>query len=247
MMEDGYLAPNRQPDAAPQAGRLFRIIRFFSRLQLRYLLPRMRHPERLVRIFVFVEGSLALAVISTIAYYTSFPLLFPPLGPSAFILFRMPMSASAAPRTVLLAHLSGIGAGFFSLFLGTVLFSSTLAAPGSASPGSIAVLSLAMGLSSLAMIWLECNHPPATATALIVAMGSLTTPSQVAGIVIAVILLISLAVFFNRILGGLPYSFWAHDPEIAMHYGTLAGMTNRRRGYWQDLAERMIHANPSHS
>ena len=103
------------------------------------------------------------------------------------------------------------------------------------------LLSLAMGLSSLAMIWLECNHPPATATALIVAMGFITTPVQAFGFVVAVLLLIGLAFLFNRILGGLPYSCWRHDPDVAARYGTLAGITNRRQGYWEQLTSRMFH------
>ncbi len=227
----------------PQGTRLFRLIRFFSRLQLRYLLPRLRHPERVVRLFVFVEGSLALAVLSAAAYYTRFPLLFPPLGPSAFILFRMPMSAAAAPRTVLLSHLWGLASGFTALFLGMFFFPHQVSVdPGVVSGSSIAVLSLAMGASSLAMIWLECNHPPATATALIVAMGYITSFLQVLGFIVAVVLLITLAFLFNRILGGLPYSYWRHDPDVSSHYGTLAGITNYRQGYWQQLSQKMFHS-----
>jgi CBS-domain-containing membrane protein len=228
---------------SPQESRLFRIVRFFSRLQLHYLLPRLRHPDRVVRLFVFIEGSLALGVISAAAYFTQFPLLFPPLGPSAFILFRMPMSASAAPRTVLLSHLLGLLSGFCALGAGYFLFSSgAVNDQGTVTTGSIIILSLAMGLSSLSMIWMECNHPPATATALIVAMGYITSFSHVAGFIAAVIFLISLAFLFNRILGGLPYSHWRHDPEISAHYGTLAGITNRRQGYWQQLAEKMFQS-----
>lgn len=229
--------------SGPQGTRLFRLIRFFSRLQLRYLLPRLRHPERIVRLFVFVEGTMALAVLSAAAYYTRFPLLFPPLGPSAFILFRMPMSAAAAPRTILLAHLWGLAAGFVALYLGMLFFPHQAGGgPGMVSASSIAVLSLAMGLSSLAMIWLECNHPPATATALIVAMGYITTLLQVIGFIVAVVMLITLAFLFNRILGGLPYSYWRHDPDVSSHYGTLAGITNHRQGYWQQLSRKMFHA-----
>lgn len=227
----------------PQQTLLFKIIRFFSRFQLHYLLPRLKHPERLVRLFVFVEGSMALAAISAVAFFTQFPLLFPPLGPSAFILFRMPMSAAAAPRTVLLSHFIGLVSGFFSLFLGYYLFSSGVPEAETVTRSSIAVLSLAMGLSSLLMIWLECNHPPATATALIVAMGSITTFTQVVGFLVAVVLLISLAFLFNRILGGLPYSCWRHDPEVASRYGTLAGITNVRQGYWGQLASKMFHSD----
>ena len=225
----------------PQQTFFFKIIRFFSRLQLHYLLPRLKHPERLVRLFVFIEGSMALAAISSVALFTQFPLLFPPLGPSAFILFRMPMSAAAAPRTVFLSHLIGLLSGFFALFLGHFLFSSGVPETETVTRSTIAVLSLAMGLSSLMMIWLECNHPPATATALIVAMGSITTFAQVIGFLVAVVLLISLAFLFNRILGGLPYAFWRHDPDVASRYGTLAGITNRRQGYWEQLASKMFH------
>ncbi|HHD63339.1 MAG TPA: HPP family protein [Desulfobulbaceae bacterium] len=229
-------------DNGPQGTLLYRLVSFFSRLQLRYLLPRLQHPERVVRLFVFVEGSMALAVLSTAAYYTQFPLLFPPLGPSAFILFRMPMSAASAPRTVLLSHLSGLVSGFIALYLGFFVFSSqAVADPGVVSAGSIVILSLAMGLSSLAMIWFECNHPPATATALIVAMGYITAVTQVIGFIIAVVFLISLAFLFNRILGGLPYSYWRHNPETALHYGTLAGIADRRQGYWQQLTAKMFH------
>ncbi len=186
---------------------------------------------------------MALAVLSAAAYYTSFPLLFPPLGPSAFILFRMPMSAAAAPRTILLSHLWGLASGFVALYLGMFFFPHQASVgPGVVSASSIAVLSLAMGLSSLAMIWLECNHPPATATALIVAMGYITSFLQVVGFIVAVVLLITLAFLFNRILGGLPYSYWRHDPDVSSHYGTLAGITNHRQGYWHQLSRKMFHS-----
>lgn len=227
----------------PQKSLLFKIVSFFSRLQLRYLLPRLKHPERIVRLFVFIEGSMALAAISAMALITQFPLLFPPLGPSAFILFRMPMAAAAAPRTVLLSHTLGLVSGFLALFFGSLLFSTAAPDPGTVNGSSIAILSMAMGMSSLAMIWLECNHPPATATALIVGMGSITTFSQAIGFVIAVVLLISIAFLFNRILGGLPYSYWRHDPDVASRYGTLAGITNRRQGYWEQLSSKMFHSN----
>lgn len=230
--------------AGPQGTWLFRLVSFFSRLQLRYLLPRLQHPERVVRLFVFIEGSLALAVLSTAAYTTQFPLLFPPLGPSAFILFRTPMSAAAAPRTIVLAHLTGLAAGFAALYLGRALYpDQTIPDPGVVTASSIAILSLAMGLSSLAMIWLGCNHPPATATALIVAMGHLNSSVHAFGFLVAVILLITLAFLFNRILGGLPYPFWRHDPEVAARYGTLAGIPDQRQNYWQQLSARMFHGS----
>lgn len=242
-MKDQKQGSGKSAYTGPQGTLLFRLVRFFSRLQLRYLLPRLQHPERVVRLFVFIEGSMALAVLSTAAYLTQFPLLFPPLGPSAFILFRMPMSAAAAPRTILLSHLLGLLSGFIALYLGLFFFSpQAVAEPGVVSGASIVTLSLAMGLSSLAMIWLDCSHPPATATALIVAMGYISSAIHILGFIIAVIFLINIAFLCNRILGGLPYPYWSHNPEIASNYGTLAGIADRKKGYWQQLTAKMFHS-----
>ncbi|RUM35947.1 MAG: hypothetical protein DSY57_06325 [Desulfobulbus sp.] len=73
-------------------------------------------------------------------------------------------------------------------------------------------------------------------------MGYITSLIQVIGFIVAVVLLITLAFLFNRILGGLPYSYWRHDPDVSSHYGTLAGITNRRQGYWQQLSRKMFHS-----
>ena len=92
------------PRRGPQGSLLFRTIAFFSRLQLRYLLQNVGNPHMLVVIFVFVAGASALGIITVAAYLTRLPLLFPPLGPSAYILFHTPMSVTASPRNV-----SGLG------------------------------------------------------------------------------------------------------------------------------------------
>ena len=227
---------------APQWTWLFRCIALLSRLQLRYLLSRLKHPDRAVRVFVLLEGAAALGVLSAVAYWTQLPLLFPPLGPSAFILFRMPMAATASPRAIFLAHLSGLAAGFLALTIGSFCFPGTKLNGTAPLDGSaILVLSLAMGMISFIMIWLRCIHPPAAATALIVAMGSITSPLQAFGFLAAVILLITLAFIFNRLLGGLPYPTWRHDPDIARHYGELAGLpATHNQGYWQQMVERIF-------
>jgi len=225
----------------PQATLLFQVVAFFSRLQLHYLLPRLRHPERAVLVFVLLEGSAAVAVIASISYLTDLPLIFPSLGPSAFILFRMPMSASAAPRSVFVSHTLGLAAGFVALALCRFLPGLEYPDPGQINGSFIMALSVAMALASFLMIRFNCNHPPAIATSLIVAMGSIATPVQAGGFVLAIGLLIFLAFLFNRILGGLPFPFWKHDPAITRHFGSLAGIPESGRGYWQELASQIFH------
>jgi hypothetical protein len=80
--------------SVPQQSILFRLVAFFSRKQLWYLIRKEGQSRLLISIFVFVAGATALAIISILAYITELPLLFPQLGPSAYILFYTPMSDS---------------------------------------------------------------------------------------------------------------------------------------------------------
>ena len=82
----------------PQETALFRAVAFLTHIQLGYLLRGVRNPQFVVLLFVTTSGVTALGTITLAAFLTNLPLLFPPLGPSAFILFRTPMSPQAAPR-----------------------------------------------------------------------------------------------------------------------------------------------------
>ena len=167
---------NRNLPQGPQGSLLFRVIAFFSRLQLRYLFQTMESPRFLVVIFVFIAGTTALGIITIAAYLTDLPLVFPPLGPSAFILFHTPMSVSASPRNVILSHSLAIGSGLFSLYLVLKIFpESNLSNPAMMNSCRVMAIALSMGLIGVIMVTMKCVHPPAAASALIAAMGSLPT------------------------------------------------------------------------
>lgn len=225
----------------PQHSLLFRLIAFFSRLQLDYLLRSMSDSRVLVVIFVFIAGATALGIITIAAYLTNLPLLFPPLGPSAFILFSTPMAVTASPRNVIFSHTMAVMAGFLSLWLIGVIYSeANLYDPTVMNWYRVMVIALSMGLIGFMMVALKCVHPPAAASALIAAMGYLTNIEQVLGLLGAVILLVMEAIFFNRIIGGLPYPMWQADPKVARDYGTLAGIAETETSFWQQLANKMF-------
>lgn len=234
--------PDRQPPApAPQGSLLFRLIAFITHRQLGYLLQDGRHSKLAVRLFVFIEAVSALAIISTTAYLIQMPLLFPPLGPSAFILFFTPLARSAAPRSVLLAHSMGLFIGLAMVGLFSLLFPDAPLAPGdSLNWVRIAALSLAMGLTSLGMILFRCAHPPAAATTLIAAMGFIDSHLQVFGYLAAVLLLILQALFFNRLLGGLPFPLWNFSAKAARQYPDLAGLGDREMNGSERMQERIF-------
>ncbi|MET0084527.1 MAG: HPP family protein [Sedimenticola sp.] len=228
-------------DAPPQASGLYRLVAFFTQMQLGYLLKDSRHSKTAVRIFVFLEGLSALAIISTAAFLAKLPLLFPPLGPSAFILFRTPLSRAAAPRAVFLAHNMAMVIGIAMLHLFALLYpEADLHGSDALNWPRIFALSLAMGLTSLGMILFNCAHPPAAATTLIAAMGYFDGPLQIAALPVAVALLLLQAYIFNRLLGGLPFPAWQFDRKAARQYPDLAGLGDQKVSYWEEIAGQVF-------
>ncbi len=99
------------------------------------------------------------------------------IGATAFIVFAMPESVTAQPRNVIGGHLVGMMSG--------ALFSS-LAHP--LALRSLVMFPLAVGLSVFVMVVTDTEHPPASGTALGVAMTGLSVDVAVAVSTSAVVL-----------------------------------------------------------
>jgi len=61
------------------------------------------------------------------------------------------------------------------------------------------------------MVWAHVPHPPAGATTLIVSLGILREPWQLAVLMLAVVLLVIQGFVINR-LAGIPYPLWSPRP-----------------------------------
>lgn len=221
----------------PQHTLFFRVVAFFSRLQLWYLVRQIGNAQTLMILFIFLAGAVALGTISIVAYLTRLPLLFPQLGPSAFIIFHTPMSVTASPRNVILSHTLGVASGLLALWLvGWIYPLAGLSDPFVMNWYRILAIALTMGISGVILVSVKCVHPPAAASALIAAMGFLNSTEQVLGVIGAVTLLVLEAMVFNRIIGGLPYPLWRADPKVARNFGTLAGIPESETTFWRQLA-----------
>lgn len=170
-----------------------------------------RHDSTLVLgLFAFVNGLIAIGAMAAVAFATSEPFVFPSLGPTAFLLFYTPLLPASSPRNTLLGHAIGAAAGYASL----VLFGLTEAAPAltsSVTGGRVGAAALSLGLTSGAMVWARVPHPPAGATTLIVSLGILREPAQLAVLMVAVVLLVAQGFVINR-LAGIPYPLWRPRP-----------------------------------
>ena len=162
-------------------------------------------------LFAFVNGLIAIGAMALVALATGEPFVFPSLGPTAFLLFYTPkLPPAASPRNTLGGHAIGAAAGYLAL----VLFGLTDAAPALATDvtgGRVGAAALSLGLTSGAMIWARVPHPPAGATTLIVSLGILREPEQLAVLMIAVMLLVVQGFAINR-LAGIAYPVWSPRP-----------------------------------
>jgi CBS domain-containing membrane protein len=162
-------------------------------------------------LFAFVNGLISIAILAGVAVVTGAPFSFPSLGPTAFLLFYGSTTPAASPRNTLGGHLIGCLAGYLAL----VVFGLTHRGPALAvgvdwANAGAAALSLA--LTSGAMVWCRVPHPPAGATTLIVSLGILREPWQLAVLMLAVALLVVQGFVINR-LAGIDYPLWSRPPS----------------------------------
>lgn len=131
-------------------------------------------------------------LLGLIAWASGQPFIFPSLGPTAFLLAYAPDRTTTGPRRVIGGHLIG---GLVGLVTWTVIATgiSLTATPAAFSVEGLrlaASATLSIILTSWGMIVTDTVHAPACATTLIVSLGLLATPTQVAIIVVSVTLLV---------------------------------------------------------
>lgn len=186
---------------------LFRALH--ARLQLSALLRRF--PERpVLAAFTFVNGFVSIALLSAMAMLTGSPLVFPSLGPTAFLLFFQPTSITASPRHALLGHAIGLACGYGALWCTGLAHAPPATQMGVNAPRVIAA-ALSLSATGALLILLKVMHAPAGATTLIVSLGIITAPLHLLEIEVAVALLVAGAFAVNRFVG-LPYPRWETPP-----------------------------------
>ncbi|HXC17066.1 MAG TPA: HPP family protein [Holophagaceae bacterium] len=184
-----------------------------DRLKLSWLLGHF--PERPVwAAFMFINGFLSIALMSLAALTLKTSFIFPSLGPTAFLFFFSPQAPSASPRHTIYGHAIGIACGYGALWA-TGLQHAQWAPGTSVHLARVMAAALALASTGALMILFKAAHPPAGATTLIIALGIIIQPKNLAVIEVAVALLTIQAIVINR-LAGLDYPLWArHAKEPA--------------------------------
>jgi len=207
-----------------------------ARLQPWYLL--IRFPRRLTRsVFAFASAVISIVIIGVAAVCTGQPLIFPSLGPSAFLFFTQPTSPTSSPRNAVLSHGAGILVGWASYWLCGVCFGF------GTSTAQAAAAAVSLGLISALMVAADIPHPPAASTTLIVSLGLMVQWHQLIAVMAGVVLLTAQCYLINR-MSGIVYPVWRARPEQQGDGLVLAALRTNSSGSerdpYADVANRII-------
>lgn len=181
-------------------------------LRLRWRQLVEHHNERLpLGLLALVNGMVSIGLMAALAEVTGEPLVFPSLGPTAFLLFYRPHAEVSCPRNALVGHLIGAVSGLVSLTAFGLLHHGP--AIDHMTSGRIGAAALSLGLTAAGMIWFGTPHPPAGATTLIISLGFLDTAPAVGVLLAGVALLVVQGFAVNR-WAGIDYPIWRpHQPR----------------------------------
>lgn len=167
------------------------------------------------RLITSFYASFLFMILGFMAWATGQPFIFPSLGPSAYILAFDRRGERTRTYRIIGGHFIGLLAGWIAY----TLFATGVSITGSPVPFSTDGLYLALsGIASIAittwaMIATDTKHPPACATTLIVSLGLLTTPVELLGIIISVIVLVEshqiVLYVFENIIDRLNYRMFS--------------------------------------
>ena len=200
----------------PIGGTMYQIVLGLARRVRLPALEARYDRTSILGLFAFVNGLVSIAILSLLAWATRSPFVFPSLGPTAFLVFYQPLSASSSPRNTIAGHLIGILAGYSSLAAFGLLHAGPATSEG-ITAARVGAAALSLAASSGAMVWLHVPHPPAGATTLIVSLGILSRPNELVIIEAAVVLMAMQALVINR-LAGVEYPLWSPAREpVSVH------------------------------
>ena len=190
------------------------------RQELAASLPKSPTPASLPEtVWAPAAGAVSVGVVGVLALLVGQPWLLPSLGPTAYLLAEMPAHPSTRVYNVVAGHLLGLAAGIIALGVTGAAADPVTLQTGVLTGARVGAAVFALGLTLLATLALQASHPPAGATTLLVALGSLSTPLDALGVGVGAAIMA--AAGFG--LRGLRLGWWWRRRET--HVPAVAGVT----------------------
>ena len=155
----------------------------------------MAGPGRRVRAAAwgFLATGGLMTLVGVLGLVTGQPLLFPSLGPTAFLQAESPPLRTARPYNVLVGHAVGIVAGYVAVLATGAVDTPAVFAAHALSPERVVAGALAIAATFFGTIVLHAQHPPAAATTLLIALGGFRAELGDALAIVTGVLIIAVA------------------------------------------------------
>jgi len=148
----------------------------------------------------FTGSVFAMAVAGMIGVLTHQPWLFPSLGPTVMLHVEKPDAPESSPRDTLIGHAVALLAGY-GLLAGCGLLGHPSALQEGVGVPRIVAAAGSLAATAVVLLMLRVSHPPAGATTLLVSLGLLHTPTQLAVAMASVVLVTVVDWGFTRMIG----------------------------------------------
>jgi hypothetical protein len=140
-----------------------------------------------------------LAVVGILGLLLGRPWLLPSLGPTAVLQAENAAHPTSRMWNVIAGHLGGLFAGFIAVVAAGAVSAPVVLVDKVLVPERVTAAVLAI-LITVAMGWLlNASHPPAAATTLLVALGSIQTPVDALNLALGVLVLAVVGEFARRV------------------------------------------------
>jgi hypothetical protein len=141
----------------------------------------------------------SLLVVGALGVVAGLPLLGPSLGPSAALYATMPSHPASRAWNTIVGHAGGVAAGFAGIALAGAADAPVVLQTGELTTARMVAGVIAVLLTVLAGMLLRASHPPAAATTLLVALGSVATLEKAATLMAGVIVLAVIGELVRRV------------------------------------------------
>lgn len=176
---------------------------------LRASLPKTPTPAALPEIvWAPLTGGFLIMAVGVAAWAIGQPWLVPSLGPTAYLQAEVPAHPSAKYYHVVLGHAIGLAAGFLAVALFGAWNDPVLLNDHQLTLPRILAAALALLMTILGCLSVKASHPPAGATTLLVALGSVASFTAAMSVALGVVLIavVGEGLRWMRLKGALPRS-----------------------------------------
>ncbi|PWI44477.1 HPP family protein [Streptomyces sp. ICBB 8177] len=165
-----------------------------------------------VSVRLFVLSAVLLAGVGALGHGLGWVVLTTTVGPTAYVLLAHPDTAGSRVRNAVVGHASAVACGLALLAVFGLWNHASVAQTNHDTPAQIAAEALAAAATLFCLTLLDAHHPPAAATALLIASGIARPGPPLYGMLVGLAVTVVAASALTRLPGLRNQTAREHSP-----------------------------------